>query len=111
MDCQMPELDGFEATREIRRRESSTEAMPWERTHAFVVALTANALSSDREACMAAGMDDFLTKPVTRDVLSRIVEDAARRRAEAWAQKHSPQLDDEDFLDDLALDSGARAAS
>ena len=111
MDCQMPEMDGFAATREIRRRESTTEAMPWERTHAFVVALTANALSSDREACLAAGMDDFLTKPVTRDVLSRVVGDAARRRAEAWAQKHRPQLDDEDFLDDLALDSEARAAS
>lgn len=111
MDCQMPEMDGFEATREIRRRETHTEAMPWERTHAFVVALTANALSTDREACLAAGMDDFLSKPVTRDMLSRVVEDAARRRAQAWAQKQSPQLDDTDFLDELALDSHTRAVS
>ena len=59
MDCQMPELDGFAATRQIR---ASGGRMP-------IVALTANVLPADRDACVAAGMDDFLGKPVKLDVL------------------------------------------
>jgi len=57
MDLQMPEMDGFEAARAIRKR------LPAER-QPRIIALTANALQGDRDACLAAGMDDFITKPV-----------------------------------------------
>ena len=63
MDMQMPELDGLEATRRIRAAEGPNRGTP-------IVALTANAMVSDREACRDAGMDDFLAKPMDRDVLA-----------------------------------------
>src|SRR2546423_4891652 len=73
MDVRMPELDGLEATRHIRAAEA---AMGLRRTR--IVALTANAFGEDREACLAAGMDDFLVKPLDRD---RLAEALAERAA------------------------------
>lgn len=64
MDCQMPELDGFEATRRIRQWESSLRERDETVEPITIIAMTANAMVGDREACIAAGMDDYLSKPV-----------------------------------------------
>jgi PAS domain S-box-containing protein len=68
MDCQMPELDGFETTRQLRRLEAN--GVFGQRPQHFVIALTANAMTGDREKCLAAGMDEFLTKPLEFELLN-----------------------------------------
>ncbi|MGH7183389.1 MAG: response regulator, partial [Nitrospiraceae bacterium] len=78
MDCQMPLVDGFEATRLIRQRETalqeSTAVDSPETYHIPIVAVTANAMRGDRERCLAAGMDDYLTKPLRKEDLKRALD-------------------------------------
>jgi len=75
MDCQMPEMDGFDASRTIRATESATGANPIR-----IIALTANAMESDRERCLAAGMNDYLSKPVRVEDLDAVLLACAKER-------------------------------
>ncbi|HEX2765199.1 MAG TPA: response regulator, partial [Candidatus Limnocylindria bacterium] len=75
MDVQMPELDGLEATRRIRAR--------WPDSPPWIVAMTANAMAGDREACLAAGMNDYIAKPIRPQELAAALERAPRTIAQA----------------------------
>ena len=94
MDCQMPILDGFGATKLIRQREADAQASTTVDSptalHIPIMALTANAMQGDRERCLAAGMDDYLTKPIRKEELKGALE--------RWIQTSKPSQ---------AMDSGS----
>jgi CheY-like chemotaxis protein/HPt (histidine-containing phosphotransfer) domain-containing protein len=74
MDCQMPVMDGFEAAARIRAQENpEIRAIP-------IIAMTANAMAGDRERCLAAGMDDYISKPISTAYLKEAIERLARKR-------------------------------
>ena len=99
MDCEMPIMDGFSTALELRRREGS--AAP--RTP--IVALTADATNSGREACLAAGMDDYLTKPFSREALHTILTKWLVQSATAVAEVPDTRAADEPLLDRATLDA------
>ncbi|MFT5316251.1 MAG: two-component system sensor histidine kinase/response regulator, partial [Candidatus Krumholzibacteriia bacterium] len=82
MDCQMPVMDGYEATRRIRQ-------LPAPANEVCIVAMTANALSGDRDACFKTGMDDFMSKPITKDVLAAMLDEWGILEVEAKPEKVS----------------------
>ena len=90
MDCQMPEMDGFDATRHIREMESSGQLAG----HTPVIALTANAITGDRERCVEAGMDDYLSKPFEPqslfEILARFLASNEDARGESPAGEARP---------------------
>ena len=90
MDCRMPRLDGFDATRAVRAQEPQGQRVP-------IIAMTASVLEGERERCLAAGMDDFLTKPVDPGDLERVVRrwaaDSVPRPLPAPPALVSPVLD------------------
>ena len=77
MDLQMPEMDGFEATAAIRKKEKGSG------NHLPIVALTAHAMKGDREKCLAAGMDGYLTKPIRPHELDELLHTYVVRKAAA----------------------------
>jgi two-component system sensor histidine kinase/response regulator len=88
MDCQMPELDGFAAATRIRERKDEKRGIP-------IIAMTANAMKGDRERCLAAGMDDYIAKPIDPKELARTIarwqDQAARRDAAAARASRADQ--------------------
>ena len=102
MDCQMPELDGYEATAAIRTQEASGDRVP-------IIAMTAGARREDRERCMDAGMDGYLAKPINMDKLLTLVDNSMRIGTNRTPPRSSSSYSDAEptidptFLDELRV--------
>ncbi len=102
MDVQMPDLDGLSATQQIRRD------LPRDR-QPRIIAMTANAMQSDREVCLAAGMDDYISKPVRVEDLVAALERTGAEPPHAPADAAGPGAVDRDVLEQLQVSLGAES--
>jgi CheY-like chemotaxis protein len=82
MDIEMPEMNGFEATTAIRKKEEATGK------HIPIIAMTAHAMSGDQRRCLEAGMDDYLSKPIKKDDFKCVIE--------KWSRKESSKKENRD---------------
>jgi PAS domain S-box-containing protein len=82
MDCQMPEMDGYEATRKIREMEKPSAGNNGHKRKVYIIAMTAHAMEGDRETCHAAGMDNYLSKPVLLEDLKKTLEQGIQRSSQ-----------------------------
>ena len=90
MDCQMPEMDGYEATLAIRKREQSLDQSGPGKTPVYIVAMTASAMQGEREKCLAVGMDDYLSKPVQATALLAAIERWKQAVERKFIERPSP---------------------
>ena len=95
MDCQMPEMDGYEAAKRIRQLEAQSGGLGWgggrfqRRARIRIIAMTANAMQGDRDKCLTAGMDDYITKPVRTTELQAALDRSERGAAAAAPPTHA----------------------
>jgi CheY-like chemotaxis protein len=97
MDCQMPEMDGFEATSRIREQEEAAGR------RTIIVALTASAMTGDREKCLKAGMDDYIAKPIKPEDLSTVLDRWLKPRGNDEGAPSAPVAEPDDGLLGSAL--------
>jgi two-component system sensor histidine kinase/response regulator len=100
MDCMMPEMDGYAATVEIRRRQNTGE-LP----HFPIIALTANAIEGDREKCLISGMDDYLAKPFNSESLLRVVKSWVKNSETMISEVAEPAITVKSIINDAALEA------
>jgi CheY-like chemotaxis protein len=96
MDCQMPRMDGYDATTAIRALEPHG--------HTPIIAMTASAMASDRERCLAVGMDEYLSKPINRDLLATVLRETTEGRDQPMTIAPIPATVSEDAFDAETLE-------
>ncbi|MGI9078917.1 MAG: PAS domain S-box protein, partial [Gemmatimonadaceae bacterium] len=100
MDCQMPQMDGYQATAAIRLREGRSRHTP-------IIAMTANAMGGDREKCLAAGMDDYIPKPVKVEELGKVLDRWLSGTDEVMAANNGSAAEEKPVIIDIKLLLGA----